>query len=479
MIRRCSVWLVLSLCEIGLIAGQEAQIESTDDLVGRSREEYISTPVNQLLTPYGRQVELAGLRPQTLVLSPDGQRLLVSGKTSELLVIDIERAEVIERVPLPGEDQREPPKVVSPNILNPDPKGQVSFTGLVYSHDGKRVYLSNVQGSIKVFSVGDTGRIQPSHSISLPNADAPRRKAEIPSGLALSADDAKLYVCGNLSNRLLEINTVDGELLRTWDVGMAPYDVILVDGKAFVSNWAGRRPGAGDLTGPAGRGTEVRVDPARHIANEGSVSVVHLADNKVSTEILTGLHASALTVSPDQEYVVCANAGSDHLSIINVLQESVTETVWAKFKPSDLFGASPNALAFDASGKRLFVANGTQNAIAVFSFDPEDKGDTKLEGLIPAGWFPGAVVYDGKRNSLCVANIKGLPIAPKKRANAAAGFNSHHYHGSVSLMPVPNSDDLAKLSEHPSRLHNADGIAGPEKSTSARHPGTDRRAELD
>jgi DNA-binding beta-propeller fold protein YncE len=99
---------------------------------------------------------------------------------------------------------------------------------------------------------------------------------------------------------------------------MAPYDVELADGKAFVSNWAGRRPGAGDLTGPAGRGTEVRVDPVRHIANEGSVSVIQLSENKVSTELLTGLHASALAVSPDQKYVVCANAGSDHLSILDV-----------------------------------------------------------------------------------------------------------------------------------------------------------------
>lgn len=459
MIRCCSILLASWMLAVGWAAGQDNQIETTADLVGRSREEYISTPVNQVLTPYGRQVELAGLRPQTLALSPDGKRLLVSGKTSELLVIDVDQAEIVQRVEFPGDDQTEPSKVVSPNILNPDRKGQVSFTGLAYSHDGKRVYLSNVNGSIKVFSVDDQGAIRPSHAIPLPEANAPRRKPEIPSGLALSADDTKLYVCGNLSNRLLEIDTADGEVLRSWDVGMAPYDVVLVDGKAFVSNWAGRRPGAGDLTGPAGRGTEVRVDSVRHIASEGSVSVIRLAENKVSTELLTGLHASALAISPDREYVVCANAGSDHLSIIDVAQEAVVETVWAKYKPSDLFGASPNALAFDDSGKTLFVANGTQNAVAVFHFDPEDKGDTKLQGLIPAGWFPGAIVYDPHRRSLCVANIKGLPMAPKQQADGTKGFNSHHYHGSVSLMPVPSAEDLAKLSERAAKNVRRGSIA--------------------
>ncbi|MES2789822.1 MAG: YncE family protein, partial [Planctomycetota bacterium] len=470
MIRRCLTWLsCLALLDmgVGLTLAQEAQIESTTDLVGRSREEYIVTPINQLLTPYGKQVELAGLRPQVLALSPDGKRLVVSGKTSELLVIDVDRAEVVQRVALPGDAQKEPPTVVSPNILQPDLKGQVSFTGLVFSHDGKRLYLSNVNGSIKVFTFDAAGAIQPSHTIALPEAGAPRRKAEIPSGLRLSADDTKLYVCGNLSNKLLEIDTAQGTVLRSWNVGMAPYDAMLVGDKVFVSNWGGRRPTAGDLTGPAGRGTEVRVDPVRHISSEGSVSIIHLAEDKVAAEILTGLHASALAVSPDQKYVVCANAGSDHLSIIDVASESVSETIWAKHKPSDLFGASPNALAFDASGKTLFVANGTQNSIAVFHFDPEDKGDTKLQGLIPAGWFPGALVFDASRKVLCVANIKGLPITPKKHGNGI-GFNSHQYHGSVSLMPVPNAVDLAKLSERAAKNIRRGSIHGCRHSIAFR-----------
>ena len=472
MTRCCALWLVGSVLlgwGMDSAQAQEAKIETTTDLVGRSREDYIVTPVNQLLTPYGKQVELAGLRPQAVALSPDGKRLVVSGKTSELLVIDIDKAEVVQRVALPGDDQKEPPTVVSPNILKPDRSGQVSYTGLVFSHDGKRIYLSNVNGSIKVFSIDDAGAVQPSHTISLPNAGAPRRKPEIPSGLQLSVDDSKLYVCGNLSNKLLEIDTAKGTLVRSWDVGMAPYDVVLVDGKAFVSNWAGRRPGAGDLTGPAGRGTLVRVDPVRHISNEGSVSIIHLAEGKVANEILTGLHASGLAVAPDKKHVVCANAGSDHLSIIDVATEAVIETIWAKHKPSDLLGASPNALAFDASGRTLFVANGTHNAIAVFHFDPEDKGDTKIRGLVPAGWFPGAVVFDPSRKVLCVANIKGLPITPKKQGNGT-GFNSHHYHGSVSLMPIPNEADLAKLSERAAKNIRRGAIAQAALPARANQP---------
>ncbi|QEH38136.1 Phosphoesterase family protein [Aquisphaera giovannonii] len=448
-------WAVL----VSAALGQVPSIESTADLVGRGRDNVISTPVNQVLTPYGRQVELDGLRPQAIALSPDGRRLLVSGKTSELLAIDPDQAKVVQRVALPPESQKQPPKVASPNILNPDRKGQVSYTGLIYAHSGRRVYLSNVDGSIKVFAVAGDGTIEPTHVFNLPEAKAPRRKEEIPSGLALSDDDTRLYVCGNLSNTLLEISTADGKVLRTWDVGVAPYDVVLAKGKAFVSNWGGRRPGPGDLTGPAGRGTVVRVDPVRHIASEGSVSVVDLAANRVSKELITGLHASGLAASPDRKFVVCANAGSDNLSLIDVDKEAVVETVWAKARPSDLFGASPNALAFDDAGKRLYVANGSQNAVAVLRFDPEDKGDTKLQGLIPAGWFPGAVLFDARRKVLCVANIKGLPERPKAQKNGSKGFNSHHYSGSVSLMPIPSKEDLPKLAERAAKNMRRGAIA--------------------
>jgi DNA-binding beta-propeller fold protein YncE len=433
------------------VLAQEPAIETTSDRVGRWRDDVIVTPVNQILTPYGRQIELPGLRPQALALSPNGKLLVVSGKTSELLVIDVDQAKIADHVGLPGEEQEKSAKPVSPNVLKPDRKGQVSFTGLTFSHDGKHIYLSNVNGSIKVFTVKKDGTVQPSRVFSLPAAMAPQRGPEIPSGLALSDDDSRLYVCGNLSNKLLELNTADGMAARSWDVGVAPYDVVLVDGKAFVSNWGGRRPKPGDLTGPAGQGTEVRVDPVRHIASEGSVSIIDLIGKRPAKEVLTGLHASALAVSPDRRFVVCANAGSDQLSLIDVARETVVETVWAKHRPSDLFGASPNALAFDETGKRLFVANGTQNAVAVFDFDPDDKGETKLEGLIPAGWFPGAIAFDARRKSLYVANIKGLPTLPKTRDDGVKGFNSHQYQGSMSLMPLPSANELPKLSERVAR----------------------------
>ena len=453
MLRLRNIGAVCSLVMVSVIPGLSFSRQDDPLLVGRWREDQIVTPVNQVLTPFGTQVELPGMRPQALALSPDGKLLVTSGKTSNLTVIDPATGEIKGRIAFPNDDLTEPqPDVVSENILQPDTKGLVSYTGLVFSPDGTRIFLSNVNGSIKVFAVAADGTVKPSHSIVLPGANAPRRKQEIPSGLIVSADGSKLYVCGNLSNRLLEIEVASGKVTRTFDVGVAPYDVVLVGNRALVSNWGGRRPGDSDLTGPAGRGTVVRVDPVRHIASEGSVSIIDLENGVVTKELIAGLHASALAVSPDRKYVVCANANSDNLSVIDVATASVIETISVKSKPSDLFGAAPNALAFDEDGERLFVANGAQNAIAIIEFEPQEKGESHLIGLIPVGWFPGAVLFDRHRNQICVANVKGLPQQPKKQSDGAEGFNSHHYHGSVSLFRLPEKvDELAALSERVAR----------------------------
>ena len=435
-----TVALLLGRCFIG-----RAQPTGTTETVGRAGTNRVVTPVNQTLTPFGTQIELPGLRPQALALSPNGRLLATAGKTHELVIVDPVTGQILQRVPLPSDKLNEPqPAAPSENILQPDKEGQVSFTGLIFSPDGSRIYLSNVNGSIKVFSVGADGKVAGLFSIPLPPADAPRRKEEIPSGLALSPDGRRLYAALNLSNRLAEIDAGTGRVLRLWDVGVAPYDVALVGNKAYVSNWGGRRPRPGDLTGPAGRGTEVKVDPVRHIAVEGSVSVVDLAANKVTTEILTGLHASALAVTPNRRYLVCANAASDNLSVIDTRADKVIETIWVKQSPADLFGASPNALAFDAKGKTLYVANGTQNAVAVIEFRP---GRSKLTGLVPVGWFPGAIVHDAKRKSIYVANIKGIgSTTGKDRQSGGMGFNSHQYHGSLSLFRIPPKRELPRLS---------------------------------
>lgn len=436
--------LVLSAVALGTLHFDGATADDTPNFssaekVGSDGKGRTVLPQNQVLTPAGRQVELPNLRPQALALSPNGRLLVTAGKTHDLIVVDPATGAILQKVALPSEkslpsEGKDTP--VSSHILEPDIEGQLSFTGLIFSPDGTRLYLSNVNGSIKVFGVeGD--KISALFSIALPDATAPRRKKEIPSGLALSRDGKRLYVALNLSNALLETDAANGQILRRFEVGALPYDVVLSGDKAYVSNWGGRRPDSKSITGPAGRGTIVRVDE-RYIASEGSVSVVDLDTGKVTNEILTGRHASALTLSPDGQYLVVANAGEDTLSVLDTRREKIVETIPLR-DVDGLLGASPDALAFAPSGDVLFASLGGRNAVAQIAFRP---GRSRVRGLIPVGWFPGAVVCDANLKSLYVANIKGVGSGLPPAAGAPMKFNSHQHFGTLSLVPLPNETEL-------------------------------------
>jgi YVTN family beta-propeller protein len=430
LVKILSICFVASCIRNSAIADQKSSFEK----VGHSAT-HVVLPVNQTLTPTGIQVELPGLRPQVIKLSPDGQLLATSGKTDELILVHPGTGNILQRVAMPSEKADSETEETSPHILAPDRDAQVSYTGLVFSPDGSRIFLSNVNGSIKVFAVDANHQVKGLYSIPLPEAGLNARKNDIPAGLALSHDGKRLYVALNLSNRLLELDIASRKPLRVFDVGVAPYDVVLAGHKAYVSNWGGRRPDAQSITGPAGH------DPVRYIANEGSVSVIDLKSGKTVNEIIVGLHSSALQLTPNERYLSVANAGSDTISVIDTRKDRVVENISLRWHPNDFFGASPNALTMDRSGKTLCVCNGTQNAVGVISFRP---GKSKLLGLIPTGWFPGAIVCDNKRHSLYVANIKGIGSQKRPAPGGIVAYNTIAYFGTLSLFPIPTKTELAR-----------------------------------
>ena len=405
------------------------------------------TPVNQIVTSAGTLVELPGMRPQALALSPDERILVTAGLTHELLALDPATGKILQHVALPTDTMTGQGPVVSA-ILNPNEKSQLSFAGLKFSPDGTRIYFSDVNGDVKVFSIARDRTIAPLFSIPLPAVEHLSRTNEIPAGIAVSADGKTLYVAGNLSNQLLELEAATGKVRRTWHVGIAPFDVVLAGHKVYVSNWGGRQPETNSVTGPAGQGTTVRAD-ARGVASEGSVTVIDLAPVAAPVpprEIVLGPHTSALALSPNGRWLVAASTGSDMLSIMDTRSDEVVETVTARQTPGDLFGAQPDALAFNRSGKMLYCANGSQNAIAVFHFEPRQ---TRLLGLLPTGWFPSAVVYDARDGMLCVANLKEISTKTEAARLGAQGFgfNTKEYGGSLSVIPLPAKQELAALTQ--------------------------------
>jgi len=397
-------------------------------------------PNSQTLTPAGTTTELPGMRPVAIAISPNGKLLVTAGKTSKLVVQDLPAIGKPRFIALPNEN--DPVEVMETNDMKPDKKGQISYTGLVFSPNGKRIYLSNVNGSIKVFSV-EGSKVKPEGTWKLPKKASSKRSAEIPAGLAVSKDGKRLYVCGSLSNQLHELDTATGKVLRSIPVGMIPYQVVLRNGTAYVSNRAGRRPEKGDSVETSGQGVDVRVE-GKLFLPRGTVGVVDLKAGKMIKEIAVGKQPGAMALSPNGKYLVVANADSDTLSVIDLQRLEVVASPSVRWKIDDPFGASPTALCF-LEGDLLAVCLGTQNALAIFEF--EDDGDVELEAMVPTAWFPSGIVLDHKNKMLHISNMKGLGsganlIREGKKSRTRA------YFGTLSHIPLPDDEDeLEELTE--------------------------------
>ena len=401
-------------------------------------------PTNQILRPAGTQVTFAG-RPVDL-LPIEGGRSLVAKNMRSLVFIDPSRGTVQQILTLPA--------------ARKGLAGAFSAVGLVAYRD--RVFATDSQGAVRAARRGVDGKYRWERHLDL--AAPAVGGAAYPTGIVLRGG-AQAWICSSRGNELQLMDLHWGEVRARVPVGVAPYMPVLVGEKVYVSNWGGDHPREGDPA-PETSGTRVKTDPRTSVANEGSVSVVtETVDGwKQTKTIAVGGHPSGMTASPGRRFVYVANANSDTVSVIDTASDEVVETIDCKPEARLPFGTGSNAVALCPAGRTLYVANGTGNCVAVVRLgrrSSEGAGDAPessvVAGMIPTGWYPGAVrlSIDGKR--LFVANVKGHgslkppPAKPgkkrKKGTRGETGRNSHDHLGSVSLIDLPGAGDLEEHTE--------------------------------
>jgi hypothetical protein len=192
------------------------------------------------------------------------------------------------------------------------------------------------------------------------------------------------------------------------------------------------------------------VDPKTWAARDGTVSIVEQVEQgwQETGRFRVGLHPCALVARGHLVYVACAN--SDSVFVLDLRRRQVVGSISTRPDARLPFGSGANALALTQDGKTLYVANGTNNAVAVVRLGrdhvtdpaPDVPEKSSVAGFIPVGWYPGAVVLDQRERTLFVANIKGHGSLSPPRSRPKA-FNSHDHTGSVSLIPVPDAAQLA------------------------------------
>jgi YVTN family beta-propeller protein len=386
----------------------------------------ILIPTGQALTPAGRHVEVND-RPLGMVLSPNGELLaVVTGSNFDpraLHLIDVKS------------------KTLKQTISIGD-----SFVGVDFSPSGDRLYVGGGRDhDVKMFRLAAEGQFVAAGSVAI--ADS------APSGLSVNRDGSKLYVALNLKHSIAVIDTATRSLITEVPVGIHPYTTLVsADGsKVYVSNWGGRAPGPGDFTDGM---FPVVVDQRTGIPVSGTVSVIDTATNKVTKTIEVGLHPVGMALSPGGDRIYVTNANSDTVSVIDTATDTVMKTLnvgVAGRGRVPVLGSSPNAVTVSPDGRTLYVANASQNAVAVV--DPDRKATNAVKGFIPTGWYPTAVTTDGSGQQLFMASGYGFgslaPTPPERQGRSYADRM-----GVISILDVPDRGQLARFSKQVLRLNN-------------------------
>ena len=427
------LFLIAVLSVNGLVSAQESAVPAQDSVSDRL------LPTGRSIQPVGKSLEIYG-RPVDLVLSPDNRHLLVKDWKS-LRVLDAKTMKLVQTIPSPG---------------------NASLFGIATTRTGD-ILLTNAGRGLNIFKPSDEDPALPyrfDRTIQLPENC-------FPCGVVASSKDIA-YICLSKRNSLAVVDLKTDQLTREIPVGVAPFDVLLLnDEMLFVSNIGGRRAREGDKTAPSA-GTETVVDD-RGIASTGTISRIDLENLEVTSTDSVGLHPTVMEAAGDMQLFVC-NTNQDTLTQIGLINAE-HKTINVKPDESLPFGSMPSAIMASCDPTQhslLFVALAGNNAVAVLDLD--QKQGEQLVGLIPTGWYPAGLACN--KDYLYIANIKGVG-ARSARRDADKGRNSHDHRGTiqqVALSDIRNPETIAQwtkqvklnsrvpqiLRSNENRLRNAD-----------------------
>ena len=258
--------------------------------------------------------------------------------------------------------------------------------------------------------------------------------------VAATADGQRFAaICLARDNALALVDLDSHAMIARVETGISPFGVAVnaAGTVAWVSNWGGRRPDAGDQADPAGNQPDsdrVLVD-ARGIASSGTVTRIDLAMKRVTETINVGLHPTALLLDRAGTRLYVANSNSDSVAVIDTATARVVAAPKLTARRVTGFGISPTAFAESTDGKTVYIACGGLNAVAV-----ADAGTLRVRGFIPTSWYPSTLAASPDGKTIAVGSLLGIGSGymedPRKRHVRAL-------RGALQVVPVPSPADLA------------------------------------
>ncbi|HEV8484887.1 MAG TPA: beta-propeller fold lactonase family protein [Blastocatellia bacterium] len=372
-------------------------------------------PNGWTITPEGSQIPVSDL-PLNMVISPDGHHLLVTtnGNGDQTIeVIDLAAGKSVQTITV-----------------------KKSWLGIAFAPGGKRFFVSGGDDNEILafdFAAGratQTGKLllgsSEYHALNDRQRDEARKSGRgeyaFPAGLAVTPDGRRLYAAENLTHKVAVVDLTAQRVISKIPVGNYPYDcAISTDGRrVYVSNWGSR-----------------------------SLSVIDTSSNQVIGEVRTGDHPNDLELTRDGRTLYVANANSNSVSVVDTGQGKEIEAISTVLHPKSPIGSTPNAVALSRDEKTLYIANADNNDVAVV--DVSARGNSKVKGFIPTGWYPTSVRASSDGRRLFVANGKGVASAANPRGPQPGKRSEDNQYvgsmlrGTVSLIDSPSSTKLARL----------------------------------
>ena len=440
MSRRILLCLLVLASFTSLFAQESGKFRTNyDDSTLQQRGPVTLMPFNRWVSSAGTVVSFGDPRQENHALDfavlPDSQHIVVEDRFG-IAVLDIATQQIVRRWTFFSDSSAAVRGLMS------------TYCGIkCFVYEG-RTYIAWGAGSshssalmVAEWDMAGIGKVS---SLFL-DAVAPAAAA-LPNDIAVGVEGGVcfLYVVLNGNNQLIKLRFPDRQVVWTAPTGVDPYGLKLVGGKVYVTNWAGPLVTDSTLEHAGTPWGSAYTNPVTGGTARGSLSVIDAQSGAVVREVPLGLHPNAIVCSPDSAFLYICNGNSDNVSVVDVRRGEVVDSIAVGLFSGNLtyYGSSPNALATNGDGTRLYVTNGFDNAVCMIRLS-----DRRVLGFIPTEAYPGGVVVF--HDTLYVANIeaKGSRVlGPVGGYSAAAsGINAYQIHqemASISIIPVPAKREL-------------------------------------
>ncbi|MBN2639596.1 MAG: bifunctional YncE family protein/alkaline phosphatase family protein [Bacteroidales bacterium] len=393
--------MILFLIHPGIIRAQKQ--EKGVELPGKYKN-YTLLPNGWKLRPPGTEIPIGEL-PLNMVVTRDGNYAITSNSgmgINSLSVVDLNTMKEVQRLDVDN-----------------------TWVGLAFGRNDKVLYVSGGNDNrVDVYNF-ESGRLRQNVSIKV-GPKFPKGNISL-TGLAYWKKKNRLLAVSQKSNMLYVIDIDKRKVLNEVDMGGKCYEVVInhAQTKAYVSLWG-----------------------------KSSVAEVNLSDLSIGHVFHTGDHPNQMVITKDDGRLFVANANNNSVSVLDLKNNRVMETLVTSLIPNAPYGSTPNGIALAHNDKQLLVANADNNYLAVF--DVSKKEHARNTGFIPTGWYPTAVCYVPESNRIVVANGKGIssranPDGPdpmkKRSADWMQNYTGTMFMGTVSVIPFPDAKKLALLSK--------------------------------